>query len=228
MTNNGGDHSSSSSSSSVVTWSSVTSSTFDPPRNGATTNGVTTVSKKHPLSSISSTSTAGDYYPDGVGKKPATIDNFFRKNNVATTSAISKVTDKKTPTCACTCTCSVKEVDAGERLTSDDCSSVVSSRVNGLSSVDGVYGTATSTTATGSVSTIDAQRHHRYWYWWWSADDGDSDHRRWSSALPGSSPLKPAILDETTLWLRENIETRRVRECCFSNGESNLTSNPIL
>src|SRR5690606_35544315 len=64
---------------------------------------------------------------------------------------------------------------------------------------------------TGSVSTIDAQRHHQYWYWWWSADDGDSDHRRWSSALPGSSPLKPAILDETTLWLRENIETRRVR-----------------
>ena len=57
-----------------------------------------------------------------------------------------------------------------------------------------------------SVSTQRSINENTQQHWGWMMSD--DEHRRWSSAL--AAPLKPANLDELSIWLRENIETRKV------------------
>lgn len=186
-----------SSSSSVVTWSSITSSTFDPPHSHllhlvkAEQQHKTVCQQqqqqrpKHTeaLSSFSS----GEYFTE-----PKTIDDFFRKNNVESQKAAPSIAN--TVTTVCTCSCS-KEASGSQHFESSS-----------------ELGSVIQQTNASQVKCSDAKVEDQVDGWsrchWWPGG-ADDEHRRWSTAF-GSSPLKPVKLDETSVWLRENIETRRV------------------
>lgn len=204
--------SSNSSSSSVVTWSSITSSTFDPPQSllhmvkaeqQKAINCHKQSKLKEPLSSFSS----GEYFTE-----PKTIDDFFRKNNVSE----SHKTSPPTTVCTCSCTKSVcKDSASDNRLTSEEFdSSTVNSCVEMSSANDNQPNGRESNGDAISIFNVPSNHAlstdtigHSEDYnrcWWWG---NEHNRQRWSL---GSSPLKPVNLDETTIWLRENIETRRV------------------
>ncbi|KAH9425711.1 hypothetical protein DERP_004928 [Dermatophagoides pteronyssinus] len=196
----------------------------------------TTKTKVAPMSSFSS---SGDYYPNDTSNKsnncqPAitatttkTIDDFFRDNNV-NLNGNEQQRQEMIENTRCICSCDSQPDDHHHQ-------SALSGQQNSSNATINQSMTTAAAMAMGTSTVIPPD----YWYWWWLMESNctgvipNANHRgfapgtvsnpgnqtqtgtvhdnykRWSSALTGSSPLKPTLLDETTIWLRENIETRR-------------------
>ncbi|KAI2802193.1 hypothetical protein BLOT_010386 [Blomia tropicalis] len=236
------NHNRNSSPSSLVTWSSVASSSaFESNpivvkhhQNGTsmaktmeqsaivkstiTTKPVTNTSRRSTL--LSSFSSA-DYDVEDYDQQitlPATtntkIDDFFRANNVPINR--NEMSDSIRIQCRCSCSIDQSSVT--------DIYSQIDSQIDQFTNVTNMTTTTTMTTTTNATTTNADQKRlesstmnksdcSNYWNWWLS----DDEHRRWSSAL--TSPLKPAtMIDEMSVWLRENIETRRPESVVFKSA----------
>lgn len=229
-----------SSSSSIVTWSSVTSSTFEPfntvNANQSSIDKFTSTAQKCIKEEInsesinSSFSSSGDYYPSAKAPSTSesnnltnahnttkTIDDFFRKNEMMmigdnVIAGKNATIDNKKAFCTCSCPASNNNGQKNDcsRFTTND-NEKQNNLLNGTKKEHRQKELHQLSRQTSSNATINQPLPSGlsdYWYWWWWADD--ENRRRWSSALTGSSPLNPTLLDEMTIWLRENIETRRV------------------
>lgn len=187
------------------------------------------------LSSFSSADYAEEEEEEASTDPKTKIDDFFRKNNVSVDQNESSNVQKPVKS-KCTCSCRNDESSKSNQLinyqpiiTDDDemtsITEVAYSQVTSTNQTAGGDNRGENHSTTTAHSTDGSTRSliHRngspsfrknlqnggddiYWNWWWS----DDEHRRWSSAM--SSPLKPAkVENEMSVWLRENIETRRVR-----------------
>lgn len=224
-----GSSGSSSTPSSVVTWSSITSSMFD-------NHHHLTASHSHPVDGTKSKTPGVVKHLDSCkhaqridqeDKSPTsksqnqertkTIDNFFRKN----VSVVDEYDQRPTTngsTCSCSCPGGPRSRAAATDFTD---SSVANSKPTSALMTTSLISTTSqdSQVPRREDSVIGDPNKHGYdnWAWYWN-DTIDEEAKRWSAAAAAqssTSPLKPARLhdDDTLIWLRENIETRRV--CLF-------------
>ncbi|KAH7644863.1 hypothetical protein HUG17_0401 [Dermatophagoides farinae] len=256
VSNESNSSTSSASSSSVVTWSSVTSSTFEPIASAShcqhrSEQKSLIRSSKAKVTPMSSFLSSGDYYPNNdddtsksnhsqpIAAATKTIDDFFRKNNVN----LHENGQESRTRCICSCDQSDQQSTSIMEL-----SRQASSNATINQSVSMATAAAMAMGTPAAATTLPD-----YWYWRWLMEsnytgvpnashrmtDGASNsnfnrngsghynHKRWSSALTGSSPLKPTLLDEMTIWLRENIETRRPESIVIKSA-SELPEHVLL
>ncbi|KPM09993.1 hypothetical protein QR98_0085390 [Sarcoptes scabiei] len=193
--------------------------------------------KKLKIQPMSSFSSYGDYSQistDDTELNPIaskTIDDFFRKNS----SLVIDSNNKSSRTqCQCQCQCRKKDSSERSEITYHQVDSKRSNQIesdcnqkirDGSQSknetLDKVKHQNDSDLSRQNSSNAMVDQSFDQWYWWWwfsrndkdrSDDNYENQRRRWSSALTGSSPMKPNMLDELTIWLRENIETRWTSE----------------
>lgn len=196
--------------------------------------------KKLKIQPMSSFSSYGDYSQistDDTELNPIaskTIDDFFRKNS----SLVIDSNNKSSRTqCQCQCQCRKKDSSERSEITYHQVDSKRSNQIesdcnqkirDGSQSknetLDKVKHQNDSDLSRQNSSNAMVDQSFDQWYWWWwfsrndkdrSDDNYENQRRRWSSALTGSSPMKPNMLDELTIWLRENIETRWVSSFFF-------------
>lgn len=187
--------------------------------------------RSHPLTSTSS----GDYYLIDKPNGQSAIDAFFRKNPMVLESYDNIGNNYRKPSSVCTCSCTANSQSSPPRtdrqIVSDGAEEHSSSTTKNVKSVISYQQTETKADIKShrtSNATINTETSH--WQWWFSStgssmamntendgklNGGDENdiNKRWSTAVAmASSPLKPAKFDtETTDWLKENIETRRVK-----------------